>query len=221
MWCIPKITTEFVEKMEDVLTLYSLPYNEKEPVICFDEKSKELHKDSRKTIECTEKGQVRKRDYEYIRNGTANIFMTVEPLAGFRSTQVTERRTRDDFAKEIKRIINLKRYLKAEKIHIVLDNLNTHNEKSLIQAFGKEEADQIMKRIKFHNSPKHASWLNMAEIELSIMHGQCTKKRVGDMGTLKKELQVWEKNRNKMKAKIKWGFTVDEAKKLFKIGEQN
>jgi hypothetical protein len=217
MWCIPKITTEFVEKMEDVLTLYSLPYNEKEPVICFDEKSKELHKDLRKTIECTEKGQVRKRDYEYIRNGTANIFMTVEPFAGFRSTKVTERRTRDDFAKEIKRIINLERYMQAEKIHIVLDNLNTHNEKSLLQVYGKEETEIIMKRIKFHNSPKHASWLNMAEIELSVMHGQCTKKRIGTMDILKEELKAWEINRNKDAVKIKWEFTVEEAKKLFKI----
>lgn len=221
MWCIPKVTEEFIKRMEDVLTLYALPRNEKEPVLCFDEKSKELHKDSHKLKQCTKKGELRKRDYEYIRNGISNIFMTVEPRKGFRSTRVTTRRTRLDFAHEIKRIVELPHYINTTMIHFVLDNLNTHNEKSLIETFGKEESDRLMKRITIHHTPKHASWLNMAEIELSVMERQCTKKRIATRHSLSKELGFWEERRNEKKEMITWKFTVDDAKKVFKYRGQN
>lgn len=221
MWCIPKVTLEFIERMEDVLALYALPYNEKEPILCFDEKSKELHKESRTLQQCTRTGKVRRRDYEYIRNGTSNIFMTVEPKSGYRSTSVTRRRTRRDFAQEMKRIITLPCYQHATTIHIVLDNLNTHNEKSLIDTFGKEETEYIMKRIRLHYTPKHASWLNMAEVELSVMERQCTKKRIPTRYSLRKELSLWEERRNLSKKTITWKFTVLDAKKVFKYNGQD
>ena len=201
--------------MEDILARYALPYDSKEPMLCFDEKSKELHSDAHTKIEARE-GRVRRRDYEYVRNGTANIFMTVEPKAGYRTFRVTARRTRDDFAHEIKRVTDLPRYKKARKIHIVLDNLNTHFEKSLIKAFSAKEAARIMRRIRFHHTPKHASWLNMAEIELSVMDRQCTKKRIGSAKNLSEELAAWRTRRNATKAQIRWKFTIKDAQKVFK-----
>lgn len=216
MWCIHKVTPEFIERMEDVLGCYALPYNANEPLLCFDEKSKELHKETR-TIEQTKEGKVRRRDYEYKRNGTRNIFMTVEPKGGYRDVRVTKRRTRLDFAKAIKRITEHPRYRNATLIHIVLDNLNTHNEKSLLAAFGEEETAILMRRIKFHHTPKHASWLNMAEIELSVMEGQCTKGRIGDASLLEKKLDAWQAMRNAAHAMINWKFTCAEAREKFKI----
>lgn len=220
MWCIPKITPEFKERMEDILALYALPYDLREPVLCFDEKSKELHSDAHKKP-ATKAGRVQRRDYEYVRNGTANIFMTVEPKGGYRAPKVTTRRTRNDFAREIKRITELPRYKKARKIHIVLDNLNTHSEKSLIETFGEKETARIMRRIRFHHTPKHASWLNMAEIELSVMDRQCTKKRIGSAKMLAQELSAWRTRRNVAKVQIQWKFTVKDARRIFKYGGQN
>ena len=216
MWCIPKVTPEFVLRMEEVLDLYAKPYNLREPVLCFDEKSKELHKETRR-VKQTKEGEVRRHDYEYKRNGTRNIFMTVEPKGGHRETEVTLRRTRSDFAEEIKRISELSRYKEATIIHVVLDNLNTHNEQSLIVAFGKEEAALLMQRIRFHHTPKHASWLNMAEIELSIMEGQCTKRRIPDMHVLQKELRAWQTRRNEEGALMHWRFTRDDARRVFRL----
>lgn len=203
--------------MEDLLTLYELPYNPREPVLCFDEKSKELRKDSR-AVRAASKHHVRRRDYEYVRNGTANIFMTVEPKAGYRTPHVTTRRTRTDFAREIKRVTSLSRYKDAHLIHIVLDNLNTHFEKSLIDTFGEKETARMMRRIKFHYTPKHASWLNMAEIELSVMERQCTKKRIADKSHLCTELSAWKQRRNSAGTTINWHFTVTDARKKFNYG---
>jgi transposase len=215
MWCIPKVTPEFIVSMEEVLNIYALPYNPKEPVLCFDEKSKELHTETR-TPTNTAVGKVRRRDYEYKRNGTCNVFMMVEPKGGYRSAVVTGRRTRVDFGEEIKRIVTLPRYKKATAIHIVLDNLNTHNAQSLVEAFGEKKTQKLMQRIVFHHTPKHASWLNMAEIELSIMERQCTKGRIGDMALLTKKLLAWQTRRNEMNATINWKFSVQDAKKVFK-----
>lgn len=203
--------------MEDVLSLYEKPYDSKEPVLCFDEKSKELRDDARTPIPAKE-GVLRKRDYEYVRRGTRNIFMTVEPKGGYRSVSVTKRRTTRDFAHEIKRIANLPRYAHAKTIRIILDNLNTHSEKSLVTTFGEEEAEKIMCRIVFHHTPKHASWLNAAEIELSVMNGQCTKGRIKDASLLKKKLVAWRKRRNADGAVIRWNFTVADAKRKFRLG---
>lgn len=214
MWCIPKVTPEFIERMEDVLDLYEKPYCKEEPVICFDEKSKELRSDSRAELPAKE-GRVRRRDYEYVRNGTANIFMTVEPKGGCRNVSVTTRRTRSDFAHEIKRISVLSRYKDAKTIHIVLDNLNTHFEKSLTDTFGDTETTEIMRRIKFHHTPKHASWLNMAETELSIMERQCTRGRISDDTMLREKLCAWQRDRNAGRAMINWKFTRENARKVF------
>ena len=218
MWCIPKITPEFTARMEDVLARYALPYNPKEPVLCLDEKSKQLLSDAREAKPCAP-GKPRRTDYEYVRNGTANIFMAVEPKGGWRSAHVTARRTKRDFAEEIKRIVTLRRYQTAKRLHIVLDNLNTHGEHSLVERFGKVKAKRLMRRITFHHTPKHASWLDMAEIELSVMERQCTKKRMGDAGTLVRELQEWEKRRNNAHATIDWKFTVADARRVFTYGQ--
>ena len=218
MWCVPEITIEFKERMEGVLTLYEKPYNPKEPVICFDEKSKQLLKDTKKTKQ-TKEGKPRRKDYEYERNGTKNIFVTVEPKEGFRSVSVTERRTREDFAKEMERIITLKRYRKVKRMHIVLDNLNTHFEKSIREIFSKKKSNRILRKIEFHHTPKHASWLNMAEMEIGVMEKQCTKGRVGSKEGLQKKISIWQKARNRKKAKINWKFTVEDARRKFKYGQ--
>lgn len=215
MWCIPNVTSEFLVNMNDVLELYEKPFNKQEPVLCFDEKSKELHGTTRET----RYGKITKQDYEYKRNGVVNIFMTVEPLSGFRTVAVTDTRKRLDFAQEIKRIVRLPRYRKVKKIHIVLDNLNTHNEKSLQENLSDSWCKKIMSKIEFHHTPKHASWLNMAEVELSIMSGQCTNKRIKDKESLMNEVQTWEEKRNTKKSTITWRFTKDDAKRVFKLGQ--
>jgi hypothetical protein len=215
MWCVPKLTPEFIERMEDILELYARPYNPKEPVLNFDEKSKQLIEDTR-TVTNTKEGKSRRRDYEYKRNGTRNIFVTVEPKGGHREVTVTKHRKKSDFAEEIKRIIHLPRYKNAKKIHIVLDNLNTHFEKSFIDTFGKRGAGQLMKRIQFHYTPKHASWLNMAEIEIGVLDRQCIKGRIPTEGKLVGRIEPWKEDRNEQSAMINWKFTVKDAREKFK-----
>lgn len=199
--------------MEDVLNLYEKPYNPAEPVICVDEKSKQLIQDTRKSFKA-EKNKLKRFDYEYHRNGTRNIFLAVEPKAGKRRLKVTHCRKKPDFAQFIKEIS--RNYGKAEKIHIVADNLNTHFEKSFYETFPKTEAQKILKRIKFHYTPKHASWLNMAEIELSIAGRQCLNRRIPDEKKLKQEIRYWQSYRNRKKMTIQWKFTVKDARKKFK-----
>lgn len=201
--------------MEDVLNLYEKPYNSAEPVICVDEKSKQLIQDTRKSFKA-KKNRLKRFDYEYRRNGTRNIFLAVEPKAGKRRLKVTRRRKKPDFARFIKELS--KSYNNAEKIHIVADNLNTHFEKSFYETFSKIEADNILKRIKFHYTPKHASWLNMAEIELSIAGRQCLNRRIPTEEKLKQEIRYWQGYRNRKKIAIQWKFTVKDARKKFKYG---
>lgn len=215
MWCIPEVTPEFIERMEDVLDLYARPYHQQEPVLCIDEKSKELREDTRPCTK-TQAGRVRRRDYEYTRNGTANIFLTVEPKGGYRRTKATERRTRRDFAWELKHIVSLPRYRTAKKLHIVLDNLNTHNEQSLTETFGNKQAIQLMKRVQFHHTPKHASWLNMAEIEIGVMSRQAIKGRIGTKEQLASQLAAWQKRRNRSRAVITWTWTTNDARKTLR-----
>ena len=212
MWCIPKLTAEFKERMENVIDLYEKPLNEKEPVICFDEKSKQLLEDSR-TGKGVKPGKVSIRDYEYIRKGTTNIFVAVEPKAGKRLIKATKRRTKKDYAIFLKELIE--KYADAEMIHLVQDNLNTHSEKSLIFAFGEAEAKRIMKRVKFHFTPKHASWLNMAEIEIGVLSRQCLKRRIPSFKILKEEIAAWQKQSNQAKRIINWKFTAKKAQKTF------
>ena len=216
MWCITKITQEYRKRMYRLLNLYKKPYDPKSPVICFDEKSKQLLDASRPSIPA-KPGRARRIDYEYKRNGTANIFVAVEPKGKYRSVKATKRRTKRDFAKEIRRIINLSRYKKAKKIHFVLDNLNTHFEKSFHETFSKIEAENILKRLKFHYTPKHASWLNMAEIEINVLSRQCLNRQIPTLKAMKVQIAAWSRRRNKMKAGINWQFTVEQAEKKFKL----
>ena len=195
--------------MYDVLDLYAMPYNPREPKIGLDEKPKQLLEDKRKAIPMIP-GHREKYDYEYVRKGTANIFMAVEFKAGKRTTRVTSRRTKRDFAKFIKHLVD-KVYPDVDRLHIVLDNLNTHNESALYEMYDSEEADRIIAKIKFHHTPPHASWLNVAEIEIGVMDAECTRRRIPDKDTLRREVMAWEKRRNKQKKKIDWRFTKQKA----------
>lgn len=214
MWCIPTVTPEFIERMEHVLDLYTKPYDPQEPILCFDEKSKQLLKDTRAIQEAKE-GRLRHRDYEYKRNGTRNIFVAVEPKGGYREAIVTNRRTKQDFAREMKRIVELSRYRACTKIHIVLDNLNIHSEKSLYKTFDERQAEAIMSRLQFHYTPKHASWLNMAEIEIGILNRQCIRGRIPTEERLEEKIRAWQAERNEHKAMIRWRFTAKDAREKF------
>ena len=212
MWCIPEITLEYLKRMYDLLDLYQEPYDYRKPVIGIDEKPKQLIEDSREIIPM-KKGKVEKYDYEYIRRRKANIFMAVEPKGGRRITKVTKRRTKKDFAQYIRGLLLVYPY--AEKLRIVVDNLNTHFEKSFYEMFEKHEADRILSRLEFHYTPKHASWLNVAEIEIGVMDNQCTGRRIKNISLLKKEVQAWTKKRNQQRCTIDWRFTKEDAKKKF------
>jgi len=209
MWCIESIDSEYRKRMYDILDLYEEEYDPKRPIVCLDEKTKQLIEDKSKPIPM-KPGSPEKYDYEYIRNGTTNIFVAVEFKAGKRVTQVTERRTRIDFAHFMKALI-IEEYSEVDFIKLITDNLNIHNEKSFYEAFCEDEAKQILKKIEFHYTPKHASWLNAAEIEINVMNMQCTGKRIGDRGTLTNEVSAWTKRRNANKKKINWKFTKNKA----------
>lgn len=209
MWCIQTIDGVFRACMYDVLDLYEEPYNPEQPLVCLDEKPKQLIKDKRMSIPM-KRGSPEKYDYEYVRNGTANIFMAVEFKAGKRMTQVTKRRTMKDFALFVKMLID-EEYRDVEVIRLVTDNLNTHKEKAFYETFSKDEAERILSRIEFHYTPKHASWLNIAEIEINVMDIECTGKRIGDMETLDTEVAKWTERRNEQKKKINWKFTREKA----------
>lgn len=209
MWCIQKIDLEYRERMYDILDLYQEPYNPKKPVIGIDEKPKQLIGDKRPPIPMTPR-KPEKYDYEYIRNGKANIFVAVEPKAGKRTIQVTDRRTKQDFAQFLKNIA-FEKYPDADKIRIVIDNLNTHFKSSFYETFDKEEADRILSKFEFHYTPKHASWLNVAEIEINVMDIECTEKRIKDKETLTREVMIWTEKRNHDEKKINWEFTKEDA----------
>lgn len=208
MWCIAAITAEYRERMYNLLNLYSRKYNEHYPVICVDEKSKQLLEEKRKVIQM-KPGSPEKYDGEYKRMGTQNIFVAVEPLAGKRYIKVTDQRKKTDYAHYIKDLVA--RYPNAKKIQLVADNLNTHFESSFYETFNKQEAKSILKKIKFHYTPKHGSWLNMAEIEINMMDRECLDRRIGQKEILKNEIASWEKQRNRERKKIKWTFTKKKA----------
>lgn len=216
-WIIPPLhNSDFVAHMERVLDVYKKPYHESHPVVCMDESPKQLIKDTRSAIE-TKPGQEAKQDFEYERCGVANIFLVSEPLTGKRYVEVTERKTKTDWAKFIKRIAD-EWYREAPKITLVMDNLNTHKPGSLYEVFEPEEAKRIWDRFEFVYTPKHGSWLNMAEIELNVLMGQCLSRRIDNMETIKKEVIAWQAHRNNKEATIKWQFTNDKARvKLIKL----
>lgn len=196
--------------MEDVLEVYHLPYDSDYPVVCMDESSKQLIGEVHEPIPC-KPGQVKRMDDEYVRNGVVQIFMEVEPLAGRRHVAVTERRTRKDWAQQIKQMLD-ERYPDAVKVRLVMDNLNTHNIVSLYETFEPQEARRLAERLDIHHTPKHGSWLNMAEIELSVLKGQCLNRRIAEMATMQDEVATWENNRNNSTKKIDWQFTTTGAR---------
>jgi len=196
--------------MEDVLELYAEPYDPQHPVVCFDEVPMQLIAEARQPLP-GEPGQPKRFDYEYRRNGTCNQFVWVEPLAGWRHIATTNQRTQADFAQQMKWLVD-ERHPAAGVIRVVLDNLNTHRPASLYEAFPPAEARRILKRLEFHHTPKHGSWLNMAEIEISVFQRQCWDRRIGDQATLVRETQALEAERNVAQATIHWQFTADQAR---------
>ena len=217
MWCIPpRSNADFVCKMEDVLDVYKRPYDIKRPMVCMDETSKQLVGEVRKPIAVVP-GKPAKYDNEYIRNGVANIFMFCEPLARKRHVIVTDRRTKMDWSLCVRELVD-KVYPNAERIVLVHDNLNTHKLSSLYDAFHPKVAKRIADRLEIHYTPKHGSWLNMAEIELSIISRQCLNQRIGNKEKLTSEISSWEKEKNQTNSKIDWQFTTEDARiKLRKL----
>jgi hypothetical protein len=199
--------------MEAILDVYAQPPEKLRPLVCFDEKSVELHDDVRPPLPLR-RGKPKRQDYEYQRSGTRNVFLFLEPKAGQRHTLVTCRRTKADWAYAMRYLVD-ELYPQAACIDVVLDNLNTHHYEVLIEIFGKAEADRIMSRVQFHYTPTHGSWLNMAEIELSVMERQCTRRRLADEFTLATELIAWEQPRNDAHVTICWKFTTKDAQRVF------
>jgi hypothetical protein len=196
--------------MEDVLELYAEPYDAARPVVCFDEASKELHGHVTPPVPPAP-GHPAKEDYEYTRHGTANLFVIVEPLAGARQVTVTDRRTIPDFAAQMKSLCD-ELYPEADVIRVVLDNLNTHTLGSLFATYPPAEAWRLAQRLEFHHTPKHASWLNMAECELSVLSRQCLNRRLPDAEYLTTAVRAWVALRNQAKVKLKWSFRVADAR---------
>jgi DDE superfamily endonuclease len=196
--------------MEDVLNLYARPYDPRRPVVGFDEARKELHRQTRPPVP-VRPGQPTREDYEYSREGTANLFLLVEPLAGRRWVDVTAHRAGADFARQMRRLCD-EHYPEAEVIRVVLDNLNTHGPGSLFAAFEPEEAWRLVRRLEFHYTPRHASWLNVAELELSVLARQCLGRRIGDAATLAAEVAAWQQRRDAARVKIDWCFRAADAR---------
>lgn len=200
--------------MEDVLDLYAEPYDPQRPKVNFDETSKQLIKETRQPL-TAEGGRPERYDYEYQRNGVRNLFMLVEPQTGWRHVAVTTQRTKLDFAHQMQWLVD-EAYPEAEVIRVVMDNLNTHKAASLYEAFAPAEARRIVKKLEFHYTPKHGSWLNMAEIELSVLQRQCLARRIPDEVTLKQEIKAWEERRNNQQATIDWRFSITDARDKLK-----
>jgi len=200
--------------MEDVLSIYELPYDKRFPVVCMDEASKQLIGEVASPT-LPDIGKPYRQDYEYTRHGTCNQLMFCEPLRGWRHVEVSTRRTMVDWANAIRQLVDV-HFPKAEKIRLVLDNLNTHTGASLYKTFAPSEAKRILDRIDFHYTPKHASWLNMAEIEIGVMNRQCLNRRINDQAVIQSEVAAWQLQRNQSEAKIHWTFTVDAARNKMK-----
>lgn len=215
MWCIQTITPEYRKRMYKLLDLYKTEVDTAHPLICMDEKSKQLLEDSRKAIPARP-GSLERYDYEYKRKGTCNIFVAVAPRLGWRYTKVTDTRKKPDFAYFVQDLVE-KHFPESEYIQLVMDNLNTHFEGSLIETFGATQTRKLMQKLRFIYTPKHASWLNMAEIEINIMDRQCIGTRIESKAKLEASLEKWSADRNKNKCKIEWKFTRQDAdKKLSK-----
>ena len=209
MWCIGALTEEYRQRMYNVLELYARPLSRSEPVICIDEKSLQLIGNSRAPLPMARRAPA-KQDYEYTRNGTTNLFVAVEPKAGQRIVSVTERRGKVDFVAFIKELLT-GAYAKARRVHLVLDNLNTHFRKCFEDVLGQRAATKLLRRVQFHYTPKHASWLNMAEIEIGILSRQCLDRRIESRQLLRSEVDAWQQARNALQRTIEWKFTRQDA----------
>lgn len=209
MWCIPAASAKFVAAMEHILDLYELPYQPLRPLVCFDETSKQLIEETRCPLPAAPDQPLR-YDYEYRRNGTRNLFLFFEPLLGWRHVEVTERRTKLDFAQQMRWLVDVA-YPDAECIEVILDNLNTHTYATLYEAFAPATARRIARKLAFHYTPEHASWLNMAEIEFSVILRKLGP-RVPNAESLKQKVKVIERSRNQAQATVDWQFTTDDAR---------
>ena len=209
MWCIGTLTEEYRRRMYDLLALYARPLCDDEPVICIDEKSLQLPAHSRKPLPMVP-GARAKQDYEYVRKGTANLFVAVEPKAGQRVVSVTAQRGKVDFVAFVLALLT-DTYAAAHKVHLVLDNLNIHFRKCFKDVLDKRAASALLRRVHFHYTPKHASWLNMAEIEIGILSRQCLARRISDRELLRSEVAAWQFDRNEQQRTIEWRFTRQDA----------
>jgi len=210
MWCIPKFNADYVANMEEVLDIYSQPRDPEIPLVCFDETMKQLVQETRAPIPAAP-GRPMTVDYEYRRNGTANLFMFVAPLEGWRHVKITKHRGNVDFAECMRDLVDT-HFPDADIIRVVMDNLNTHRQGALYAAFSPQEARRILRRLEFHFTPKHGSWLNMAEIEIGILSRQCLDRRIGDVGELEKQVSTWEAARNEAGPTIDWRFGLERAR---------
>jgi transposase len=210
MWCIPKVDAEYVARMEDVLDLYGEPADARRPVVCFDESPTQLIGEVRPPIPARP-GKLERYDCEYKRNGTANLFIFLDAHRSWRHVKVTDRRAAGDFASCMRDLADI-HYPLAERIRVVLDNLSTHSAAALYQALPAPEARRILRRIEFHYTPKHASWLNMVEIEIGVLRSQCLDRRIDSRQMLVREIDAWQRRRNASGARINWMFSTDKAR---------
>ena len=209
MWCIGTLTEEYRQRMYGLLDLYALPFCAGEPVVCLDEKSKQLLRNSRPPLP-SQPGSPAKEDYEYVRAGTCNLFVAVEPKGGRRTVVITDRRAKPDFVAFVQHLVE-RVYATARRLHLVMDNLNTHFRKSFEEVPGAKKAKALFRRVVFHYTPKHASWLNMAEIEIGILDRQCLDRRLPDKAAVTTEVNAWQLRRNMEQRGIEWTFTRQDA----------
>lgn len=210
MWCIPKVDGEYVARMEDVLDLYAETPDPMRPVVCFDESPIQMIGEVRPPI-AAKPGQLERYDYEYRRNGTLNMFVFLDVHRPWRRVKVTDRRTNQDFAHRMRELVD-RDYPRASVVRVVMDNLSTHSAGAIYDTFPAHEARRVLKRLEFHYTPRHASWLNMVEIEIGVLRSQCLDRRIENKATLIAEIAAWERRRNREKAKIEWMFTTQKAR---------
>ena len=210
MWCIPKVDAEYVARMEDVLDLYGEAPDPARPVVCFDESPNQLIGEVRAPVPA-QPGQPQRYDYEYRRNGTLNLFVFLDAHRPWRHVKVTDRRTAKDFAQCMRDLVDL-HYAEADCIRVVLDNLSSHSVAALYRTFAPDEARRLARRLAFHYTPKHASWLNMVEIEIGVLRSQCLDRRIDNRQDMENEIDAWQKQRNASGAKIKWMFSTEKAR---------
>ena len=214
MWCVPEINQQFVDRMEDVLSLYARPHREAEPVICLDERPVQLLDPARPSLPIRP-GKPPRVDYEYVRVGTANVFCIIEPITGRRLTYASPNRNGRAFARALQRID--RRYKQARRIHLVVDNLSTHSKKCVVDALGAHAGTRLWRRFIVHYTPKHASWLNAAEMEASLVSRECIgTRRIGHLHTLVSQVAAWRLRAERDKRPIRWQFTVSDARRVFR-----